>query len=186
MQNYIPVSGLYILIFCGRFSNYFANTLMSSIYIIIAILSFTPSEFFTWALVDGLSLAFESPQVSRNLLANLNRVVVWMVSTRPVISKSSSLFNNPYNWCKCHFHVPQFFQIPSKVGVLILLLLSFNFTRWSAETTKSTILKVLFLLLIFTRSGPLADIRWSVCVPKSHWSLDVSFSWTDTGLCKYH
>ena len=35
----------------------------------------------------------KSPQVSRNLLcilANLNKAVVWMVSTRPLISKSSS------------------------------------------------------------------------------------------------
>ena len=40
----------------------------------------------------------KSPQVSRTLLsflADLNNAVVWMVSTRPVISKPSSPFNNP-------------------------------------------------------------------------------------------
>ena len=40
----------------------------------------------------------KSPQVSRTLLgilADLSNDVVWMVSTRPPISKSSSLFNNP-------------------------------------------------------------------------------------------
>ena len=39
----------------------------------------------------------KSPQVSWTLfsiLADLNNAVVWTVSTRPVISKSSSFFNN--------------------------------------------------------------------------------------------
>ena len=45
-----------------------------------------------------LFLHSKSPQVSRTLLsilALLNKVVVWMDTTRPLISKSSSLFNNP-------------------------------------------------------------------------------------------
>ena len=40
----------------------------------------------------------KSPQVSRTLLsilAVLNNVVVWMVSTPPPTSKSTSPFNNP-------------------------------------------------------------------------------------------
>ena len=40
----------------------------------------------------------KSPQVSRilfSILAILNNVVVWMDSTRPLISKSSSPFINP-------------------------------------------------------------------------------------------
>ena len=40
----------------------------------------------------------KSPQVSRTLLhilAHLNNAVVWMVSTRPLISRSSSPFTNP-------------------------------------------------------------------------------------------
>ena len=48
---------------------------------------------FHWSLSDN-----KSPQVSRTLLsilAVLNDVVVWMVSTRPPISKSSSSFNSP-------------------------------------------------------------------------------------------
>ena len=54
-------------------------------------------EFFTQALADGFSLEFEWQQVSRTLpciLANLNNAVVWMVSTSPVISKSSSPCTN--------------------------------------------------------------------------------------------
>ena len=48
---------------------------------------------FHWSLSDS-----KSTQVSRNLLsilAVLNNAVVWMVSTRPPTSKSSSPFNNP-------------------------------------------------------------------------------------------
>ena len=48
---------------------------------------------FHWSLRDS-----KSPQASRTLLsilAVLNNVVVWMVSTRPPSSKSSSPFSNP-------------------------------------------------------------------------------------------
>ena len=48
---------------------------------------------FHWSLSESKSL-----QVSRTLLsilAVLNNVEVWMVSTRPLISKSSGLFNKP-------------------------------------------------------------------------------------------
>ena len=53
--------------------------------------------------------------------------------------------------------------------------LSFSFILWSAGTAKSTILQVLFLLLIIISSGLLAGIRWSVCISKSSTSLCVSF-----------
>ena len=79
----------------------------------------------------------------------LNNVVVWMVSTRPPTSKSSSPFSyctksTNYNWYNCHLHVPYFFQFPSKVEVFILLFTFFQFILWSAGTAKSTILQVLF------------------------------------------
>ena len=64
---------------------------------------------------------------------------------------------------------------------------SFSFILWSAGTAKSTILQFLFfLLLIIIRSGLLAEIRWSVCMSKSHRSLCVFFSWTCARLCVYH
>ena len=53
-------------------------------------------EFFIPALADGLPL--ESLQVSGTLLsilADLNNALVWMVSTRRLISKSSSPCTNP-------------------------------------------------------------------------------------------
>ena len=73
---------------------------------------------FHWSLSDS-----KSPQVSRNLLsilAFLNNVVVWMVFTRPLISKSPKSTN--HDCYDCHFHVPQCFQFPNNVLVLILLL----------------------------------------------------------------
>ena len=48
---------------------------------------------FHWSLSDS-----KSPQVTRallSILAVLNNVVVWMISTRPPTSKSSSHFSNP-------------------------------------------------------------------------------------------
>ena len=48
---------------------------------------------FHWSLGDSKSL-----QVSRTLLsilADLNNIVVWMVSTRPLISRPSIPFDNP-------------------------------------------------------------------------------------------
>ena len=41
-------------------------------------------------------------------------------------------------------------------------------------------------MLIIIRSGLRAEIRWSVCISKSHRSLWLSFSRTCAGLCIYH
>ena len=77
---------------------------------------------FHWSLSDS-----KSPQFSRTLpgiLADLNNVVVWMVSTGPLIFKSSSPFykslgnctkSRNYNWYDRLFYVPQFLQFSSKV-----------------------------------------------------------------------
>ena len=62
---------------------------------------------------------------------------------------------------------------------------SFSFIMWSAGIEKSTVLQVLSFFIII-RSGLLAEIRWSVCMSKSHRSLRVSFFRTDAGLCIYH
>ena len=50
-------------------------------------------------LANGFSLECEWQQVSRTfvgILADLNNAVVWMVSTRRLISKSSSPCTNPF------------------------------------------------------------------------------------------
>ena len=146
-----------------------------------------------WSLSDN-----KSPQVSRTLLsilADLNYAVIWMVSTRPVISKSSSPCTNPLVTVPrapitisiiVTFMFHSFFNPLTRSRYLSLSSHSFNFTLWSAETAKSIILQVLFLLLVIIRSGCLAEICLSVCTSKSQRSLCVLFSWTDSGLCLYH
>ena len=88
---------------------------------------------FHWSLSDR-----KSPQVSRsllNILAILNNVLVWMASTRPPTSKSSSPFNNPLVTVpKAHIQIGiifafksySFFNSLSKVEVLILLFAFFQ------------------------------------------------------------
>ena len=124
---------------------------------------------FHWSLCDN-----KSPQISRTLLsilALLNNAVVWMVSTRPPPSKSSSSFSNPLVTVPnapitigiivtCMFH--SFFNSLARSRYLSRFSHSFSFILWSAGTAKSTILQVLFFLLIIIKSGLLAGIRWTV------------------------
>ena len=79
-----------------------------------------------------------------------------------------------------------FFYSLAKSRYLFFFLFSFNFTLRSVGTAKFTIRQVLIFLLIITRSGHLAEIRWSVCISKSQRILCVAFSRTITGLCIYH
>ena len=138
------------------------------------------------------------PQVFRTLLSILayhSNAVVWVVSTRPFISKFSSPCTNPLvtlpraqiTFCilvTLMFH--SFFNSLARSRYLSFCSLSFNFILWSIGTVKSTIRQILFFLLIIIRSGRLTEIGWSVCISKSQWSLCVSFSRTDAGLCIYH
>ena len=88
---------------------------------------------FHWSLSDS-----KSPQVSGallSILSVLSNAVVWLVSTRPPTSKSSSPFSNPL------VIVPNapitigiivtfmfmFFQFPSKVELFIFLFTFFQF-----------------------------------------------------------
>ena len=97
---------------------------------------------FYWNLSYNKSL-----QVSRTLLsilAILNIVVVWTVSTCPLISKSSSPFNNTLVTVPkklitigiiVTFMFDSFFQLPSKVEVLILL---FTFVPFYSVVSKAS------------------------------------------------
>ena len=148
---------------------------------------------FHWSLNDN-----KSPQVSWTLLsilAVLSNVVIWIVSTRPPTSKSSRPFNNPLvtvpkalitiaTIVTFMFHC--FFNSLARSKYLSFFSHSFRFILWSAGTAKSTISQILFFLLIIIRPDLLAEIRWSVCMSKSHWSLCVLFSRTGAELCIYH
>ena len=128
---------------------------------------------FHWSLSHS-----KSPQVSRillSILAVLNNAVVWMVSTRPPTSNSTTPFTNPLVTVPnapikigiivtCMFH--SFFNSLARSRYLSFFSHSFKFILWSAGTAKSTVLQVLFFLLIIIRSGLLAEIWWSVCMSK--------------------
>ena len=160
-------------------------------------LLFTPLEFFTSVLADGFSSGSKSLQVSMtrlSILAVFSNAVVWIVSTRPPTSKSSRPFNNPLVTVSkapitigtiVTFMFHRFFNSLSRLRYLSFSL-SFRFIPWSAETAKTTILQILFFLLIIIWYGLLAGIRRSVCMLKSHKSLCESFSRTGAGLCLYH
>ena len=118
-----------------------------------------------------------------------------MVSTRPLISKSSSSFINPLVTAPkapitigiiVTFMFLRFFNFLARSKYLSFFSLSFNFIQCFAGTAKMTVLQILFLSLIIIRSGLLAEIRWSVCISKSHRSLCVLFSRTAAELCIYH
>ena len=79
--------------------------------------------------------------------------------------------------------MPYFFNSLARCWYLSFFSHSFSFILWSA---KSIILYILFFLLIIIRSGLLAEIRLSVCMSKSHWTLCVPFSWIDAGLWIYY
>ena len=109
---------------------------------------------FHWSLSDS-----KSPQVSRallSILAVLNNAVVWMVSTRPPTSKSSSPFINPLVTfpnrpitigiiVTCMFH--SFFNSLARSRYSSFFSHSFSFILWSAGTAKSISLQVLFLFV---------------------------------------
>ena len=83
---------------------------------------------FHWSLSDN-----KSPQVSRTLLsilAVLNNAVVWMVSTRPPTSKTSSPFNSPLVTvpnAPITIGINLTFVFHSKVEVFTLLFALFQF-----------------------------------------------------------
>ena len=145
---------------------------------------------FHWSMSDS-----KSPQVSRTLLsimAHLRYAVIWIVSTRLPSSKSSRPFNNPLVIVS---------KAPITIGTLVPFMFNSFFLQGRGTYTSFHILSVLFcgqpgqrtlqfckffFLLITIRSGLLAEIRWSMCMSKSHRSLCVSPPRTAAGLNIYH
>ena len=140
-----------------------------------------------WSLSDS-----KCPQVSSTLLsimANLNNVIVYMISVHPLISNSSSPLTKPLEI------VP---SAPTTISITILLssaflvlwkspstYLSFRFLSFSLcdPLRRQSPVGSKFSFLLITRSGLLAAKRWSVCKSKSQ--KIISFSRTDSGLCVY-
>ena len=101
----------------------------------------------------------KSPQVSRTrlrILAVLSNAVIWIVSTRPLTSKSSRPFNNPLvivpkapitNDTIVTFMFHSFFNSLARSRYLSFFSHSFRFILWFAGTAKSTILQILFFFL---------------------------------------
>ena len=103
----------------------------------------------------------KSPQTSMTLLsilAALNNAVVWMTSTRPIISKSSSPYTNPLGIVPSvpitigiivtfMFH-SFFFSSLARSRFLSLFSLSSSFTLWSTGMAKSTIRQVIIIIII--------------------------------------
>ena len=150
---------------------------------------------FHWCLSDSKSLQVSGTCLS--ILAVLSNAVVWIISTRPPISKSSRPFNNTL------VTVP---NAPIKIGTIVTFMFHSIFISLARSRYLSLLFTFLqiysvvrrdskvdnfaeslfFFLLIIMKSGLLAGIKWSVCMLKSHSSLCVSFFRTGAGLCIYH
>ena len=131
-----------------------------------------------WSLSDS-----KSPQVSRTrlrILAALSNAVVWIVSTRPPISKSSRSFNNPLVIVPnapitigiiVTFMFHSFFNSQARSRYLSFFSISFRFILVSRDSKVDNFANFLFsffsFLLIIMRSGLLAGIKWFVCMLKS-------------------
>ena len=136
---------------------------------------------FHWSLSDS-----KSPQVFRTLLsilAVLNNAVVWMVSTRPPTSKSSSPFNNPLGTVPKEpiiigiivtFIFHSFFSSLAKSRYSSFSSHSFSFILGLAGTAKLTIFQILFLfclllgLIFWSRLGDLSVCQSPIGVYVCH------------------
>ena len=90
----------------------------------------------SWSLSDN-----KSPQISRtlfNILAYLNNVVVWTISTCPLISKSSSPFTNP---------LEIILSAPITIGITVIFMFYNVFN--SLANSRYWLLLLLSLLLLF-------------------------------------
>ena len=90
---------------------------------------------FPWSLNDS-----KSSQVSRTLLsilAVLNNVVIWMVSTRPPTSKSSSRFSNPL------VTLP---KAPITIGIIVTFMFNSFFSNSLARSRFLSFFHILSVL----------------------------------------
>ena len=137
----------------------FLTVTTQPIIIFIIIIIILLWEYFTPALADGFPLEFEWQQIFSTLQ---DTAVVWMVSTRPLISKSSSLFINSLVIKLCAeittgitvtLVFRWFFSSLARSRYLCLVWLSFSFKLWSTGTGKYTNRQQVFFLVVWLRLG---------------------------------
>ena len=120
----------------------------------------------------------KSLQVSRTLLSilfNLINAVVWMVSTRPLMFKSSCPWINPLSTVPrapitISITVTFMFSFLARSRYISFISLSLTFTQ-SQQFCKFS--SVFFSFLNIIRSARLAMIRWSVCFLKSQSIIEI-------------
>ena len=118
-----------------------------------------------WFHINGCWCFFQWPQVSRTLLSSsfegLHSSFYFKVLQSLYQSFSDCTKSTNNNWYNRHF-VPQIYQFPSKVEVLILL---FTFLKvYSVVSRNIKVHNSASSSLIIIRSGRLAEIRWSICM----------------------
>ena len=122
---------------------------------------------FHWSLSDS-----KSPQISRTLLsilAVLNNAVVWMVSTRPPTSKSSSPFSNPL------VTVP---NAPIVIGIIVTCM----FHSFFSSLVRSRYLSFFFTFFQFYSVVYRDRKDWLFCkISFFCWILLSLVSWTGLG-----
>ena len=130
-----------------------------------------------------------------SLFSDHSNAVVWMVSIRHLISKSSSSCTNPLVivprapiiiGITVTFMLHRFFNSLAKSRYWSFFSLSFNFTLLWLQSPQFGKFFIIIIIIIIRRSGRLAEIWWSACISKSRRSLCVSFFRTDSGLYIYH
>ena len=146
--------------------------------------------FFTLALANSFPLDWE--QVSWTLpciLGRINNSVIWMVSTRSLISKTTSPNTNYL------VRVP---RAPIKNGCTVTsMFYSFSIPKQGSDTSLSLRFSSFYTLVCWDSNVhnfgssffcwlSLDLVFWSVCISKSQIILSFSFYGIDSGLRIYH
>ena len=153
-------------------------------------------SFFTPAIADGFSLWQQVFQVSRTLLSilvNLNNavaprwflLVLWFLNLWVLLPNLWGIVLS----APITIGITATFMFHSFFVVLwpgLRNYLSFHFLLFFSLWSTSTVNSCAHFLLTMTKSGRLAEIRWTICILKSQKFVCISFSWTDSGLHIYH
>ena len=180
-QRYYTIVATFICIFRWNIVNHYYFSILRVFHTYVSWLLFTG----VWVTTSLLKF----PGLFSVFWPISNSVVVLMVPTHPLISKSTSSCTNTLVTLPREqiiimivtFMFHSFFNSLAKSRYLSLFSHSFNFTLQSPQFCNFS-----YFLLIIIRSGCLAEIWLSFCILKSQWSWAVSFSRTDSGLCIYY